>query len=200
MSSPQPSKEFILCIIDWRLISKSFLWHKSALMRFSMWERRHDSEPRKQAFSGNAFPGSTSAVLTPRLGGVSVALSPSLSRPQHPPSLLLNHSDPAHLEPMCSSILSSTVVISNQPICVSLSPHQRSSSSQPGQGGESICLSWKETKMLLCSSRALWVVFVLHTSFTFYIYCIYTVYSHAFTPNRHPKHWVNKRSATKIVN
>ncbi len=37
----------------------------------------------------------------------------------------LNHSDPAHLEPMCFSILSSPVVISNQPMGLSLSPHQQ---------------------------------------------------------------------------
>lgn len=72
----------------------------------------------------NGFTWSTSAVLS--LGGVSVALSPpSLSNPQHPLSLSLNHSDPAHLEPMCFSILSSTVVISNQPMGLSLSPHQQ---------------------------------------------------------------------------
>ena len=47
----------------------------------------------------------------------------------HPPSSSLNHSDPAHLEPMCFSILSSTVVISNQPMGLSLSPHQQPGSS-----------------------------------------------------------------------
>lgn len=72
----------------------------------------------------NGFTWSTSAVLS--LGGVSVALSlPSLSNPQHPLSLSLNHSDPAHLEPTCFSILSSTVVISNQPMGLSLSRHQQ---------------------------------------------------------------------------
>lgn len=41
----------------------------------------------------------------------------SLYNPQRPTPTLsfLNHSDPTHLEPMCFSILSSTVVISNQP-------------------------------------------------------------------------------------
>lgn len=74
----------------------------------------------------NGFTWPTSAVLS--LGGVSVARTPlSLSNPQHPPSPSLNHSDPAHLEPICFSILSSTVVISNQPMGLSLSLHQ-----QPG--------------------------------------------------------------------
>lgn len=72
----------------------------------------------------NGFTWSTSAV--PSLGGISVALwTPSLSNPQHPPSLSLNHSDSAHLEPVCFSILSSTVLISNQPMGLSLSPHQQ---------------------------------------------------------------------------
>lgn len=77
----------------------------------------------------NGFTRSTSAFLSLLVGGgVSVALSPpSLSNPLHLPSLSPNHSDPAHLEPMCFSILSSTVVISNQPLGLSLSPHQ-----QPG--------------------------------------------------------------------
>lgn len=87
------------------------------------------------------------------LGGVSVALSPpSLSNPQHPPSPSLNHSDPAHLEPMCFSILSSTVVISNQPMGLSLSPHQQPrapKSSHPCQrdvGQVSLCLPLARTE------------------------------------------------------
>lgn len=80
------------------------------------------TQARLRAEEGGGF--SLGLVLTPCLGGVSVAPSPPLSHPQHPPSLSLNHSDPAHLELVCFSILSSTVVISNQPICVSLSPRQ----------------------------------------------------------------------------
>lgn len=84
-----------------------------------MWKQasRQDSEGDDFACSG--FTRSTSAVLS--LGGISEAPSlPSLSNPQHQPSPCLNHSDPAHLEPMCFSILSSTVVISNQPMSISL--------------------------------------------------------------------------------
>lgn len=146
-------------------------------------------------FAGNAFPGSSSAVLTPRLGGVLVALSPSLSRPRHPPSLSLNHSDPAHLEPMCFRILSSTAVISNQPICVSLSPHQRPAPphlSPVREAQASVCLEKRQ--------KCCFVHPELSELCLFYIHHLHSMGSHAFSPDRRLKHWVNKRSASKGVN
>lgn len=144
-------------------------------MSFSMWERRLDSEPRKEAFS-------LGLVLTPCLGGVSVAPSPPLSHPQHPPSLSLNHSDPAHLELVCFSILSSTVVISNQPICVSLSPQQQPTflliSARSGRREHQS--AWKRDKDV---ALVIWDVFVF-----IYIHYLHSADSHTCTLDRHHKH------------
>lgn len=135
-------------------------------------------------FRGECFSWVHLSSSNSHLGGVSMALSPSLSRPQHPPSLSLNHSDPAHLEPMSFSILSSTVVISNQPICVSLSPHQQPAllliSAWSGRRRHHSALEKRQKCCFVHPELSELCLFCKHH--------LHSIGSHAFTPDRSPNH------------